>query len=136
MTHFIHNAWKVNFNHALNSFEAQISGTRKLLDLCFSSTRPIRVLFTSSVSVAHGWDVVNGPVPEESLPNPELAVSTGYASSKYVTEQVSCAAFNFTPVILMPWISSFLQRRPKTDLKPPFFVWGKFVAQRRQARGM
>ncbi|THG96088.1 hypothetical protein EW026_g5678 [Hermanssonia centrifuga] len=88
VTHFIHNAWKVNFNHALNSFEAQISGTRKLLDLCFSSTRPIRVLFTSSVSVAHGWDVVNGPVPEESLPNPELAVSTGYASSKYVTEQL------------------------------------------------
>ena len=92
MTHIIHNAWNVNFNHPLTSFESQISGTRKLADLCLESAAPIHLMFTSSISVALGWDMTSGPVPEDLLDDPAVATGNGYASSKYVVEQVSASA--------------------------------------------
>lgn len=88
ITHVVHNAWNVNFNHPLASFEGQIAGTRKLVDFAFSAKRQPKLLFTSSISAAHGWDTSNGPVPEEPLPDPKVATSSGYASSKFVVEQV------------------------------------------------
>lgn len=88
LTHTVHNAWKVNFNHSLGSFETQISGTRKLLDFCAAASQPVRLLFTSSISTVHQWDPSNGLVPETPLPDPNLAAESGYAASKYVVEQV------------------------------------------------
>ena len=89
VTHMIHNAWNVNFNHPLTSFESQIAGTRKLVDLCLESVQPIHLLYTSSISIALGWDMTNGPVPEELVADASIATGNGYASSKYVCEQVS-----------------------------------------------
>ncbi|KAJ3555784.1 hypothetical protein NM688_g2384 [Phlebia brevispora] len=87
VTHIIHNAWNVNFNHPLTSFESQIAGTRNLADLCLQSAQPIHLLFTSSISVALHWDMSRGPVPETLLEDPAVATGNGYASSKYVVEQ-------------------------------------------------
>lgn len=83
------NGWKVDFNHALGSFENQISGTRKVLDFCASLPQSVTIMFTSSISVASKWDVTTGPVPEQPIADPEVASASGYSSSKYVTEQVS-----------------------------------------------
>ncbi|EUC65987.1 NAD-dependent epimerase/dehydratase family protein [Rhizoctonia solani AG-3 Rhs1AP] len=54
-TIIIHNAWPVNFNLSLQSFEASIRGARNLLDLTFHSAALTvfpKFLFTSSISVA------------------------------------------------------------------------------------
>lgn len=85
----MHNAWKVDFNHGLNSFEANISGTRKLVDFAASLPQSVSLLFTSSISVAGKWNTLNGPVPEVVLDDPELATLNGYSASKYVAEQVN-----------------------------------------------
>ncbi|THG96855.1 hypothetical protein EW026_g5054 [Hermanssonia centrifuga] len=88
VSHIIHNAWKVDFNHGLSSFESQITGTRKLVDFCFNLDRPVRLLFMSSIGVAQGWDNQSGPIPETPLSDPGLATDSGYSASKYVVEQV------------------------------------------------
>ena len=89
VTHVIHNAWTVNFNLALQSFEDQIAGVRKLVDISASADHPMRLLVTSSIGVVDGWNPADGPVPEHALPDPAVAASAGYGSSKYVVEQVT-----------------------------------------------
>ena len=88
VSHIVHNAWKVDFNHGLSSFETHIAGTRKLVDFAASLPQSVSLLFTSSVSVAGKWNTSNGPVPETVLDKPELATTNGYSASKYVAEQV------------------------------------------------
>lgn len=88
LTHVIHNAWRVDFNRSLSSFESQISGTRKLVDLCANNPRPIQLFFTSSISSAQGWHISNGMVPEEPLTDPAHTSAIGYGASKFVTENV------------------------------------------------
>jgi hypothetical protein len=51
----IHNAWQVNFNLALDSFEPQIRGVWNLLDFGAQSAHQAPLVFVSSVSTAHGW---------------------------------------------------------------------------------
>ncbi|EKM57056.1 uncharacterized protein PHACADRAFT_208208 [Phanerochaete carnosa HHB-10118-sp] len=92
VTHVIHNAWRVDFNLSLPSFETHVSGTRRLIDFCASSECSARLIFVSSVSAAQDWDVSKGPVPEEPLSDPALSVSTGYGSSKFVGENLLARA--------------------------------------------
>lgn len=92
VTHVIHNAWKVNFNHALPSFEFQIAGSRRLVDFCAAAHYPARLLFTSSIGVALAQEWAT-PVPEAPLADPSVAVESGYSASKYVVEQVGLLAF-------------------------------------------
>ncbi|GJE99727.1 acetyl-CoA synthetase-like protein [Phanerochaete sordida] len=92
VTHVIHNAWTVNFNLALQSFEDQISSVRRLVDVAAAAARPVRLLVTSSVGIANRWDARKGPVPEQLLPDPEIAAGQGYAASKYVVEHILYAA--------------------------------------------
>ncbi|EKM60508.1 uncharacterized protein PHACADRAFT_246502 [Phanerochaete carnosa HHB-10118-sp] len=92
VTHVIHNAWTVNFNLALQSFESQVAGVRKLVDIAAAAARPVRLLVTSSVGVANAWDSAKGPVPEQLLLNPENAAGTGYIASKYIVEHILSAA--------------------------------------------
>lgn len=92
----VHNAWTVHFNRGLGSFESQIAGTRRLVDLCMALEQPVKLLFTSSVGVAQGWDPRSGPVPEDVLPDPAVAIGSGYSSSKYVVERVSTWSRAFT----------------------------------------
>ncbi|KAJ3543082.1 hypothetical protein NM688_g5900 [Phlebia brevispora] len=92
VTHIIHNAWTVNFNHPLSTFESQIAGVRKVIDLLATLNRPVRLLFTSSIGATNGWDPRDGPVPERPLDDPQVAAATGYTSSKYVVEQILAKA--------------------------------------------
>jgi nucleoside-diphosphate-sugar epimerase len=86
----IHNAWKLDFNLSLFSFEPHIRGTRNLIDLALSGPDPsnTRFVFTSSVASVQGWDRSKGPVPEEVLKDARVAIGTGYGESKYVAERV------------------------------------------------
>jgi thioester reductase-like protein len=79
----IHNAWSVNFNMGVSSFENQMQGAKNLLD--FSFKRSARYFFVSSVSAA----VRSGPVVTEShLRHLTDAQGMGYARSKLVAERL------------------------------------------------
>jgi thioester reductase-like protein len=79
----IHNAWSVNFNMGVSSFENQIQGARNLLDSCFKYSA--RFFFVSSVSAA----VRSGDVVTEShLERLTDAQQMGYARSKLVAERL------------------------------------------------
>lgn len=89
VTHIIHNAWRLDFNLSLSSFEGLVASARNLIDISGQCHNPVHFSFTSSISSAQRWDVSHGPVPEEVLPNAEVAVGWGYGASKYVVERVS-----------------------------------------------
>ncbi|KAG8784498.1 hypothetical protein FRC12_018624 [Ceratobasidium sp. 428] len=89
-TAIIHNAWQVNFNLALQSFEPSIKGARNLLDLAFSSTAPSglpRFLFTSSISAA-GFGKPGAHLKEGYVKAEDAANGIGYGQSKFVTEKI------------------------------------------------
>ncbi|KAF7321145.1 General substrate transporter [Mycena chlorophos] len=89
VTLIIHNAWKLDFNLSVASFEPHIHGTRKLADLALSSPQRPRIVFTSSVASAMNWDPSKGPCPEELIGTEGVSAgSTGYGQSKLVAEQV------------------------------------------------
>ncbi|KAI0345580.1 acetyl-CoA synthetase-like protein [Trametopsis cervina] len=88
LTDVIHNAWAVHFSYGLSHFENLIAGTRKLVDLALGLDRSVRVLFTSSIATVGNWNPVDGPVPEEFLPESAMDPNSGYSSSKYVVEQM------------------------------------------------
>ncbi|KAI0821733.1 acetyl-CoA synthetase-like protein [Trametes gibbosa] len=89
VTHIIHNAWKVDFNLSLHSFDHDIRGARNLVDLAISSpfkTAP-SILFVSSVGVFMNYQGP-APAPEVPLNDPVSPFGTGYGESKWVTEHV------------------------------------------------
>ncbi|KAJ6472842.1 putative aminoadipate reductase [Mycena vitilis] len=94
LTTIIHNAWALDFNKSLSSFEPHVKGTRNLIDLALQSPLKsgVRFLFTSSIGSAQGWDSKDGPFPEELQLDANVAVSNGYGESKYVSERILAAS--------------------------------------------
>lgn len=100
----IHNAWKVDFNHSLDSFEAvHVRGVRNLVDFAGSCISRPRLVFISSISTVLNWEqaatgAANGngtyitTVPEVLPPSPAAAQALGYAESKAVAERILAAA--------------------------------------------
>ncbi|KAG1853273.1 putative aminoadipate reductase [Suillus tomentosus] len=90
VTVIIHNAWRLDFNLSLSSFDAHVRGMRNLIDLALSSPRQPkpRFMFASSVSSAQSWDKAKGPFPEQVEYDAGVAVGLGYGASKYVSERV------------------------------------------------
>ncbi|KZT22888.1 acetyl-CoA synthetase-like protein [Neolentinus lepideus HHB14362 ss-1] len=89
-TQIIHNAWRLDFNLSVSSFELNIKGVRNLIDLGLASPygSNFRYVFTSSVGISQGWDRENGEFPEESNLPLDVAVGAGYGESKFVSEQL------------------------------------------------
>ncbi|GJE88919.1 acetyl-CoA synthetase-like protein [Phanerochaete sordida] len=94
LTHVVHNAWRVDFNLALASFEKYVASTLKMVQFCCSCAQPVKLVFTSSISAAFGWDVNKGPVPDRVLDDPTvaLALTLGYGASKFVAENIVARA--------------------------------------------
>ncbi|KAF8215557.1 male sterility protein-domain-containing protein, partial [Mycena galopus ATCC 62051] len=94
VTVIIHNAWTLDFNRALSSFESHVKGTRNLIDLARQSPNKSRVrfLFTSSIASAQNWDRKLGPFPEELQLDASVAVGNEYGESKYVSERILAAS--------------------------------------------
>ncbi|KAK0453913.1 hypothetical protein EV421DRAFT_2007167 [Armillaria borealis] len=84
VTHIIHNAWRVDFNLGLSSFESNIRGLRKLIDVALVSQA--RLVYTSSIGV-----FLNTPEDHplaEAPVNATVAQGTGYNESKWVSEEL------------------------------------------------
>lgn len=92
----IHNAWKVDFNHSLDTFEdTHVRGVRNLVDFSASSPQRPRIVFVSSISSVGDWCAVEpaaATIPESLPPTLAAAQATGYAESKAVAENVLAAA--------------------------------------------
>jgi thioester reductase-like protein len=96
----IHNAWMVNFNHSVSSYEAvHIQGVHNFIGFSATSTLNARLVFISSISSVGNWHVeipASGSgrkvVPETIPPTPAVAQTIGYAESKSVSEQILAAA--------------------------------------------
>lgn len=88
----IHNAWKVDFNHSLESFErVHIQGVRHLIDWSIGSNRHPHIIFVSSISSVGNWSAVRGNgefVPEVPLEDFDVAQEMGYGESKNVAERI------------------------------------------------
>lgn len=82
----IHNAWPVNFNIAVQSFEDHIRGVRHLIDLSRNAASKAAITFISSIGTVDKW-TRSDPVPEENLTNLELA-SLGYGQAKQVSSLI------------------------------------------------
>lgn len=92
----IHNAWKVDFLHSLDTFEeVHIRGVRNLVDFSASSSMHPRIVFVSSISSVGNWHMVDKKtrvIPESLPPTLAAALPTGYAESKAVAEHILAAA--------------------------------------------
>ncbi|KAJ7277843.1 male sterility protein-domain-containing protein [Mycena rebaudengoi] len=94
LTVIIHNAWTLDFNKTLSSFEPHVQGTRNLIDLARQSPLEygVRFLFTSSIASAQSWDQSLGPFPEEFQKDASVALGNGYGEGKYVSERILAAS--------------------------------------------
>ncbi|EMD86842.1 hypothetical protein COCC4DRAFT_141239 [Bipolaris maydis ATCC 48331] len=93
VTHIIHNAWSVNFNHSLRSFEQDsLRSTHFLLTLAASSLRSQKPVFTFVSSIAAALCAQPSHAIPETL-HPWCAVAgMGYGQSKWVAEHMAAAA--------------------------------------------
>ena len=82
----IHNAWPVNFNLSVDSFEPRIKGVRKLVDFASEAQKRAHIVFISSIGTVDGWSGPD-PVPESPLTDFTIA-STGYGQSKLVGDMI------------------------------------------------
>ncbi|KAH9848670.1 acetyl-CoA synthetase-like protein [Lenzites betulinus] len=89
VTHIMHNAWTVDFNLSVVSFEPDIQGARNLVDLGISSPYkiPPSIIFVSSIGVFANYEGPT-PAPEASLDDPAVAFGSGYSEAKWITEHV------------------------------------------------
>ncbi len=87
ITHIIHNAWPVNFNMALASFESHIAGVRALIDFAAMVPEHPKFVFVSSLSSVSSL-AARMTVPECMVRDATAPSPMGYGQSKYVAEQV------------------------------------------------
>ncbi|KAI2641306.1 hypothetical protein GGS21DRAFT_547675 [Xylaria nigripes] len=79
---FIHNAWPVNFNIPVESFEPHLRSVRNVGDFASKSAKRVAVVFISSISSTGNWDPKAGPVPETRLDDLTIPSEGGYGKSK------------------------------------------------------
>lgn len=96
VTHIIHNAWPMDFNRLLPSFEGQFQGLRNLLGLCMDAhacrpaVRP-KFVFVSSIAVVGKYPKVHREriVPEITMSDNDCTDDFGYAQAKLVCERIT-----------------------------------------------
>ncbi|KAF4542643.1 Ochratoxin a non-ribosomal peptide synthetase [Lasiodiplodia theobromae] len=95
-TLFIHNAWAVDFNHALESYEpTHVSGVRRVVDFSLASTHRAHIAFISSVASVGNHPQLHpsaGPVPEAFFDDDRVPLPQGYGESKHVSGRILAVA--------------------------------------------
>lgn len=92
ITHTIHNAWPVNFNHSLSTFDPSLSGVLSLIQFSTVTKHRSSIQFFSSVSSVSSYP---GPsVPESVISELSTPAVMGYGQSKYIAERMLDHACN------------------------------------------
>lgn len=98
VTAVIHNAWSVNFNMSLESFEPNVASVAHLLKLSQATAKrakPAAYIFVSSIAAAIGVVSSGEMKAEERMYAWEEAnPRNGYGQSKWVSEQICAEAAN------------------------------------------
>lgn len=95
----IHNAWRVDFNLSLASFEPElIKSVVELIDLSGNLPNSPRVAFISSVAATNRWaeSKPNAPVPEDVVVDPSVSAKRGYGFAKLTSEILLASAARTT----------------------------------------
>lgn len=91
-TIIVHNAWQVDFNLSLSSYEhTQIMGVRNLIALSAQSLHHAKIFFISSIASVMAYrhhHHLTRPVPEEIIADFSVPQQMGYAESKHVSERL------------------------------------------------
>lgn len=88
-THIIHNAWSVDSNLPLPSFEPQLAGCLHLLTLATKMPYLRNLSFVSSIGVASDWTKKRSTeVPESKIEDLSVAGHMGYSQSKLLAELI------------------------------------------------
>lgn len=95
VTHIVHNAWPMDFNRPLSSFEPHFQSLKSLLNLALAissaTTRRARFVFHSSIAVAANYVKVTGntvSIPEAPIADPAIPSEMGYAQAKWICEKI------------------------------------------------
>ncbi|KNG47232.1 acetyl-CoA synthetase-like protein [Stemphylium lycopersici] len=97
-TTFIHNAWSVDFNLSLESYEnTHIAGTYRAIKFAAASDHRAPIVFISSIASVGAWGSVaqdGSGVPESSttLFDNTLSLPQGYGESKQVAAEILATA--------------------------------------------
>ena len=85
----LHNAWQVDFNLSLTSYEGHIHGVHNLINLCFISAHRASIFFISSIGAVTNWSAQHaGLVPEQPFSDFTVPGAIGYSESKNVAERL------------------------------------------------
>ncbi|QGA12579.1 hypothetical protein EYB26_000223 [Talaromyces marneffei] len=92
VTHFIHNAWPVNFNQTLQSFKSSLDGVLGLMSFATHAPRLASTVYLSSISPVSDYHQTSGAdpnfVPEHIISDVKCPAGMGYGQSKYVAERI------------------------------------------------
>jgi thioester reductase-like protein len=97
-TTFIHNAWSVDFNLSLESYEhTHIAGTRRAIDFALASQQNASIVLISSIASVGNWGSIAQDgcgVPESitTLFDSTITLPQGYGESKYVAAEMLATA--------------------------------------------
>lgn len=92
VTHVILNAWPVNFNLSVVSFEkVHIASVRRFADFSVRSSKSAHIVFVSSLSSVTSGGLKQS-VPEKIVRDNSLPSHMGYGESKYIAERILDAA--------------------------------------------
>ena len=85
----LHNAWQVDFNLSLTSYEGHIHGVHNLINLCSLSAHRASIFFISSIGAVENWSAQHdGLVPELPFSDFTIPGAIGYSESKHVAERL------------------------------------------------
>ena len=86
----IHNAWQVDFNLSLDSYEHNhVGGVRNLTEMAIKSTHHAAIFFVSSIASVSNYSArERAEVPEETIKDFTVPQRMGYAESKYIAERL------------------------------------------------
>ncbi|KAF3912517.1 hypothetical protein ABW20_dc0107465 [Dactylellina cionopaga] len=91
VTHIIHNAWPVDFNRALQSFQPSLDGVKGFICFAALAKKSPAVLFISSISSATSYFQTKGAgplIPEAIIEDESSPAAMGYGQSKYLAERM------------------------------------------------
>ncbi|TAQ86650.1 hypothetical protein B7494_g5036 [Chlorociboria aeruginascens] len=132
----LHNAWRVDFNLSLSSFEDNLQSVKHFINLSAASPIRPRIIFISSISSTGVSSAAGSPrltIPEDIVTDLGVTMDMGYGESKHVAEHILYAATKHSGVpatiIRMGQISPSSipeeVRWPGDDLVPVFLQTSK-----------
>jgi thioester reductase-like protein len=86
-TSIIHNAWNVNFNLSLPSFNPDLLGLVNLINFTATASKSPSLFFLSSISSVMGHETDSRLTPERII-STNTPAPNGYANSKYIAEKL------------------------------------------------